>query len=225
MSGRELDPDPGLALGDDREGERNDIDAVAEHVVGDHRRLPGPVLAWEHHRRDGVRAGQQVEAGRRHQLPEERAVGAQGRSGLTGGCHEIEGGQRAGDDGRGDRVGEQVGTRALTQQVDHFPVARDVATGGTAEGLAQRAGDDVDPVGDAEELRRPPAALPDEPDGVRVVDEDHRGILLREVADLREWRVGAVHREDPVGDNDDPASPAARAASNWTRRSAMSALR
>ena len=54
VGGRQLDPDAGLAPGDDWEGERDDVDAVAEHVVGDHRRLTGTVVAGEHHRGDGV---------------------------------------------------------------------------------------------------------------------------------------------------------------------------
>jgi len=62
-------------------------------------------------------------------------------------------------------------------------VRRDVPAGGSAEGLAQRAGEDVDAVLDAEELRRSATAGTDETDRVRVVDEDHGSVRIRELAD------------------------------------------
>jgi hypothetical protein len=54
---------------------------------------------------------------------------------------------------------------------------------------------------DAEVLVRAAAGLADEAGGVRVVDEDHRVVLLGEGDDLVELREVAVHREDAVGDD------------------------
>ena len=129
---------------------------------------------------------------------------------VVGALGEVEGGQRAGHDDRGDRVREEVRTRPLAQQVDHLAVGCDVPAGCATERLAQRAGDDVDAVLDPEQLRRAAATRADEAHGVGVVDEDHRAVRLGEVADPVQRRIRAVHREDPVGDDHDATGAGGR---------------
>ena len=76
---------------------------------------------------------------------------------------------------RRQRVGEEIGPRALAQPVDDLPARRGVAARGAAQGLAQGAGQDVDPALDAAVLRRAAAAvLAEKADGVAVVDHDQR---------------------------------------------------
>ena len=102
------------------------------------------------------------------------------------------------------RVGEQVRPGTLPQELDDLLAAAHVPAARAAERLAQRAGDDVDPVRDPVQLRGPAPVLADEPDGVRVVDHHHGVVALGQVADLAQRRDVAVHREDAVG-RDQPA--------------------
>ena len=113
-------------------------------------------------------------------------------------------------DRRRDAVREQVRPRALAQHVHDRRARGDVAAARAAHRLAERAGQDVDPLPHREQLGR--AALrpgADEPDGVRVVDHDQRVVLVGEIADLVERRDVAVHREDAVG-GDHPVARIAR---------------
>ncbi len=97
--------------------------------------------------------------------------------------------QRGRRDRRRDAVGEQIGPRALAQPADDFPARGDIAAAGAAQGLAEGAGEDVDPADDAAQFMRAAAARADEAGGVRVVDHDQRAVAVGEVADLlRAWR-------------------------------------
>ena len=100
---------------------------------------------------------------------------------------------RGGRDGRGERVGEQVRPGPLPQHLDDLFAGGGVAAARAAEGLAQRAGHDVDPILDAEQFRRAGAGRPDESDGVGVVHHDQRSIALGELDD----RVAAARRNRP----------------------------
>ena len=62
--------------------------------------------------------------------------------------------RRAGGDRRAERVGEEIGPRALAQKVDDRLRRGDEAAHAAAERLAERAGDDVDPVARAGQRRR-----------------------------------------------------------------------
>ena len=73
-----------------------------------------------------MRPGQHVEAGLAHEPVEELGVAAQDLALLAGGLDELERPHRAGHDGRGDGVGEEVGPGALPQQVDDLLVAGDI---------------------------------------------------------------------------------------------------
>ena len=70
-------------------------------------------------------------------------------------------------------------------------------------------------------LRDAAAGLPDDARAVRVVDDERRVVLARQLDDLGQLREVALHREDAVGDHERalPALAARRAAS---RRSSMS---
>src|SRR5207249_11026770 len=107
--------------------------------------------------------------------------------------------QAPGDDGWGDRVREQVWARALPQHGDQLFAPRHVAAARPAKRLAERARDGVDATHHAVVLVRAPAVRADETDGVRVVDHDRRVVTLRKVADLRQGRHVAVHREHAIG--------------------------
>ena len=109
--------------------------------------------------------------------------------------------ERAARDGRRKRVREELRPRALREQVADLLGGRDVAAGGAAERLAERAGDHVDLAEEAVVLDRPAAGLPQHADAVRVVDDDDRVVLARELDDLRQLRKVALHREDAVGED------------------------
>ena len=125
-------------------------------------------------------------------------------------CRQLDRGHGAGDHRRSHGVGEQVGARALAQQVDDLLVRGDVTAGRAPQGLAQRAGEDVDAVDDVVQLRGSAAALADEADRMGVVHHDQGVVLLGEVADPVQRCEGPIHGEHAVGDDDPPASTCRR---------------
>ena len=66
------------------------------------------------------------------------------------GIDQRKSGQAAGRDRRRQGVGEQVGTRTLAQHRDHLRRSADEPAGRAAERLAQRAADQIDPIGQTE---------------------------------------------------------------------------
>ncbi len=130
---------------------------------------------------------------------------------------------RAGHDGRGQRVGEEVRPGPLPQQVHHLLGGGRVPAGGAAHRLAQGRVEQVHLASRAhpEEGLGAAAAAPEEAGGVTVVHE-HEGVvpdkghvrvtndggygavlllslLLCEVADVAQGGDVAVHGEDAVG--------------------------
>ena len=105
-------------------------------------------------------------------------------------------------DGGSHRVGEQVGAAALTEHVDNFLAAGGEATHGTAEGLAQRAGIDVDAAVRAEELAHAVTRGAHNAGRVALVHHDEGVILFGQIAYLVHRGYVAVHREDAVGHDD-----------------------
>ena len=105
-----------------------------------------------------------------------------------------------GDGDRGHQgIGEEIGAGALAEHLDHLAACGGVAAGGAAERLAERARQDIDAALDAAVLGGASALGANKADGVAVVDH-HQGVMpLGEVADAREVRDDAVHREDAVG--------------------------
>ena len=180
----------------------------------------------EHYRDDGVLAGEQVEAFLGHAVPEELGVGEELAAQFAGVFHEVQGLERGRDDGRGQRVGEQVGAGLLAEHRHDLAAAGDVAAGGAAEGLAEGAGVDVHAVRDAGMFRRAAAAGAHEADGVGIVHHDQGVVLVGQVADRFERGQVAVHGEDAVGDDDLAAGGVLRvvASISFASRSAMSWL-
>src|SRR5207244_13065056 len=117
-----------------------------------------------------VLAGQALEAGLAHPGAEVGRVVAEAVAQLVRALDQLEGPQASRGDRRRDAVREQVGTRALAQELDDLPPARDVAAARAADCLPESSGQDVDALDDAVMLRRAASARPDDADGVRVVD-------------------------------------------------------
>ena len=202
-----LGADPGQALGDDREEEADHVDALLEHPGGE---ALGERGVAEHDRHDRVGAGLDGKPGVGEALAEEARVRVEAQAQFRAPGDEVQGGDRRRGDHRGERVREQVRPRALAQEVDDLLPSAHVAPGRAAEGLAEGAGQDVDPVHDAEVLGRAAAPGAHEADGMAVVDHDERPVALGQIADLAQRRDEAVHREDPVGHDELEARPRGR---------------
>ena len=108
----------------------------------------------------------------------------------------LEGG---GADGGSHRVGEQVRTAALAQQVHDLPAGGGVAAGGAAQSLAKGAGQDVDPALHTAELRGAAAGGAHKAHGVAVVHHDQSTELIGQIADALQVGDIAVHGEHTVG--------------------------
>jgi hypothetical protein len=116
--------------------------------------------------------------------------------------HKIDRGDSGGANGRRQRVGEQIGSRPLAQQVDDGLRPGDVAADGTAKRLAERAGEDLDPF-HAEMVRRAAALWSHEARGVAVVDHDDGIVTLCQRGDLRQRGEVAVHGKHAIGRDHD----------------------
>src|SRR5579862_8482967 len=99
-----------------------------------------------------------------------RGVLAETVAQLVRALDQLERAQARAGDRRRHRVGEEIRTGALAEQLDDLAAAGDVAAARTADRLAERAGEDVDPFHDAVMLVRAAAAGSDDADSVRVVD-------------------------------------------------------
>ena len=168
----------------------------------------GEARVAEHDRHDRVLAGPDGEAGRGHR-PRNRGCWPRAGRAAPSPPTASPGRRATRDERRRQRVGEEVGPRALAQELDDLAPARREAAGGAAERLAQRGGDDVDAPGDAAVLGRAAAGLAEEAGGVAVVHHHERVVALGQVADLGERRDVAVHGEHAVG-GDQPRPRAAR---------------
>ena len=188
-------------LGHDRVAEADDVHALFEHPA---RELVGDLGVVEHDGHDRVLAGQQVEAELLHLRAEIARIFMNLVAQRGGLGQHIDRLDRRGADGGGEGVGEEVRTAALAQQLDDLTPCGGVAAGGAAHGLAERAGQDVDPAHHAAVFRRAAAMLTHEADGVAVVDHDERVELVGQVADAPEVRNVAVHGKNAVRCNDDP---------------------
>lgn len=97
----------------------------------------------------------------------------------------------------GERVGKEIGPRALAEEVDRRLRTGDIA----AECFAQSAGEDIG--ANAGMGRRAFAFCAHEADGVAIVDH-HRGVvLIGKRADFRQVGEGAIHAENLVGGDRD----------------------
>ena len=101
--------------------------------------------------------------------------------------------------GRSQGVGEQIGTAALTQQIDDFLTGAGVAAGSAAQSLAQSTGDDVHTAHHAAVFGSAFAVLAHEAHSVAVVHHDQSAVFVGQVADALQVGDEAVHGEDTVG--------------------------
>ena len=139
------------------------------------------------------------EAGLGHGVAEVGGVVLHAVGEFGGGLEHFEDLERGGDDGRGDRVGKQIGPRTLAEQIDDFLFAGGVTAGRAAERLAERAGGEVDLAEQPAMFVGAAAARAEETGGVAIV-EVHHGVVFRgERMDLVELGDDAVHREHAVG--------------------------
>ncbi len=100
------------------------------------------------------------------------------------------------------RVGEKIGARTLAQHVDDLLAARREPPHGTSEGLAQRAGQDVDLSAQVVKFGDAAARLAQNTGRMALVDHHQSVVFLSQGADLVQRSGIAVHREDPVGADD-----------------------
>ncbi len=150
----------------------------------------------------GCFAGDDVEALLGHAVAEKFSVRLEPVAQLGRCGEQLQRADRAGGDRWRDGVRKQVGPRALAQHVDDLALAAGVAAAGAAEGLAQRAGQDIDPAQHAVMFVRAATLLAHETDGMRVIHHDERIVLVGEIADCGQVGDGAVHGENAVGDDE-----------------------
>ena len=140
-------------------GKKNARDMDAARRTGRAAMACASLRVAQHDRNDGVLAGQKGEARRRSAL---RANSRHWRTSCarrsSAASTMSSAARAAADDGRGQGVGEEVGPRALAQQVDHRLRPGDIAAQGAAKRLAQRAGQDVDLDARTRRACRAPAA-------------------------------------------------------------------
>ena len=111
-------------------------------------------------------------------------------------CLEVaDAGERAGDQHRRQRGGEDEARRIAADAVDDRRVGGDIAAH-HAERLAQRALDDRHPVGDPVALRNAAAARAVHADRMDLVEIGQRAVAVGEVADRGDRGDVAVHRID-----------------------------
>src|SRR5690606_38489718 len=111
----------------------------------------------------------------------------------------VEAGDHRADDGGRHGVAEQVGARAVAQQLDDLAVGDRRAAAGSAERLPERRGNDVYAVRYDLVLRCAAAGRTEEARRVAVVDHDERLVAVGELSDVGERGDVAVHAEHAVG--------------------------
>src|SRR5437660_10340340 len=121
------------------------------------------------------------------------------RAQLRGALEEVQHREAGRGPDRRYAVRDQVRARALPQPLYELARRGHIAAGAAAARLPEGAGEYVDPLGDPAVLGSAPAGGSHEAGGVRIIDH-HQGVVARrEIADLRELRDEAVHREHAVG--------------------------
>src|SRR4029079_2028219 len=137
-----------------------------------------------------------VEPRLRHGSAEPGRVGPQPVAQLGRALDELDRLEARRCDGWSDAVREEIRPGALAQQLDDLAATGDVAARRATHRLAERAGEDVDALGDLVQLRRSPPVRAYEPDGMGVVDHHQRTMAVGKVADPGEIGDVPVHRED-----------------------------
>ena len=150
----------------------------------------------------------ECEAGARELLAEEARIVEQLRAQPRRVLEQIQHRKTRRRDHRRDAVGEQVRSRTLPQPVDDLAARGHITAAAAAQGLAERAGEDVDAPGHAAVLGRAAPRGSHEAGRVRVIDHDERVVAFGELADAAQIGDEAVHGEHPVGRDQAGARPA-----------------
>ena len=199
VCGAELNADTSLALRHYGIVETGDVDTLLLHFGGEVLRQ---FCIVEHHGADGALRGLDVESGIQHLLTEICHILHQTVVQVVALVEHPEHLEACSDNCGSHRVGEEVGTRALTQHVDYLLGAGCETSHGAAERFAQRTGEDVDPAVCVELLCHTAATFADNAGAVALVDHHQGVILLGQIADLVDRCHIAVHREHAVGGDD-----------------------
>ena len=114
----------------------------------------------------------------------------------------VDRGHRAVAHGRRQRVAEELRARLLHEVIADDLGRRDVAAARAAQRLAHRAGLDRADVLDAEMLGGAAAGLAEHAGGVRLVDDEDRVVLVRQLFEGGQVGHIAFHAEHAVGDDE-----------------------
>src|SRR5262245_23225687 len=128
-------------------------------------------------------AAEDLEAAKLELLLDRGRVGAQPVEGRLSGFQDVDRCARSGGERWRQRGRHHVRRCLLAQPVDYLALTRDEAAAATTEGLAERAGDDVDARDHAAQLPRAAPGLAEHADAERVVEHYHRSIFFSEAAD------------------------------------------
>ena len=199
MGGRNLHADTRLAFRHDGIIEARDIDAFFLQLGREDLAEFGVI---QHDGADSRLRRFDIEACGFHAFDEVGRVLVQAVLQLVAAREDLEGLDTGRSNHRRDRVREEVRTAALTQEVDDFFLTRRKSAHRTAEGFAERAGDDLDLSAQVITLGDTVTGLTHYAGGVRLINHDERVVFLRQFVDLIERTNIAVHREHTVGRND-----------------------
>ena len=191
MIGRRRDPQPLGALGNGRIVDRLNIDAVLfKQDVG--RLLAGFRVADEQRHDMGIACHDREPGGRQDRLDSRGAV----LVAFTFPVRCLEMTDRRGRSRayrRRQRGGEDEAGGVGAHGVDDPCIPGDIAAQ-AAEGLCERAFENIDAVHDAVALGDTAAARAIHADRMNFIDIGHRAVALGQIADLGQWRDVAVHR-------------------------------
>src|SRR5438105_10482255 len=204
MCGRHLGADARLARWNNRIEESGHVYAalieLGRHILGD-------TGFAEHHRYDWVLAGEESEPSAAHPGAKTPGIAEKPRSQVVAFAGEIDRPERGSKHHRRQRVREQIGTRALPEQFDNRLGCSGKAADRAAERLAKGTGYDVDL--DARPGPSAAALRADETGGMAIINHHHGVMSIGKSTNVGQLGEIAIHREDPIGGDDDPPHPGA----------------
>src|SRR6266581_5008316 len=192
---RQLTPDPGVSLWNNRVPKPRDEDPLVQQSLAHADRLRGFA---QDHRYDGGLPGKGLEPQGQELLAEVAGVLVEPGYELSVVLEVAHRRERAAGHGGREGVREELRSGALREIVRERRGAGRKAAGGAAQCLAQRGRDDVYLAQQAVVLRRAPARAAEHAGGMRVVDGDDRVELLRQGHDVRQPGDVALHGEHAV---------------------------
>ena len=138
----ELNANACLFLRHYRIEESDDVNAFFEQTIGHDL---GQVGVIKHDRYDGAVAIPDIEPGCLDAFFEVVCVPLKLIAELSAFAEQPERGNTGSNNGWGEGVTEEIGTRTLTKQFDNFPASGGKSAHGAPQGFPQRSGNDVDP--------------------------------------------------------------------------------